>query len=113
MHRCCLYIHASVRRHLIRNPRTAASQELLALTRTLGKITTPEQMTPFIAKFASWASRRDAMLKERTCAHSGQRPTYVRAGQLWRYTHRQLRKPTVSFEVTSWATKLFTWMTTA
>lgn len=111
--RCYFHFHATIRKHLTRNPRTTAGQELLALTRTLGKISTAEQAAAFTAEFASWTSRWDGMLTARTYAHSGQRPSYVRAGQQWWYTHRELRKAHGFIKRLIIREQLFTWMTAA
>lgn len=111
--RCYFHIHANVRRHLTRKPRTEAGKELLALTRTLGKITTADQAAAFTAEFVSWTSRWDAMLKKRTYLNGGQRPSYVRAGAQWWYTHRELRKAHGLIRRLVLRDQLFTWLTAA
>lgn len=45
------------RRHLTCDPRIEAGQELLALTRSLGQITTADQAAAFTAEFVFWTSR--------------------------------------------------------
>lgn len=111
--RCYFHIHATIRTHVKGNPRTQARQELLALTKTLGKITTRAHADAFVVEFESWTARWKSMLNQRTYANGRQRPSYVRAGQQWWYTHRERRKAHGFIRRLLRRDQLFTWMTTA
>lgn len=111
--RCYFHIHATIRKHLTRNPRTTAGKELLALTKTLGKLETTDHAMAFQAEFASWASKWNSMLTQRTYLNGGQRPSYVRAGAQWWYTHRELRQAYRFIRGLLIHNQLFTWMTAA
>ncbi|NWN87699.1 MAG: IS1249 family transposase [Micrococcaceae bacterium] len=111
--RCYFHIRQRIHTHLTRNPRTQPGRELLALVKTLNTITTPDQAAAFQAEFASWASRWDRVLKERTYANQGrsERPWHVRPGQKWWYTHLRLRRAYKLINGLITGQKLFTWMT--
>lgn len=113
LQRCYFHIRQRIHTHLTRNPRTQPGRELLALIKTLNTITTPDQAAAFQAEFASWASRWDSVLKERTYAnqHRSERPSYVKLGQKWWYTHLQLRRAYKLINGLITGDKLFTWMT--
>lgn|SRR5690625_1838958 len=53
------------------------------------------------------------MLQQRSDLHGGHRPSHVRAGHQWWYTHRELRKAHGFIQWLILRDQLFTWMTAA
>lgn len=116
MQRCYFHIRQRIHTHLTRNPRTQPGRELLALVKTLNKIETATQAANFQAEFASWTSHWNSVLKERTYAkhqHHRDRPTHVKPGQKWWYTHLRLRRAHKLIHGLITGDKLFTWLTAA
>src|SRR5699024_11600728 len=76
---------------------------------------TAEQAAAFQAEFASWASRWDSVLKQRTYANqrSVERPSHVNPGQKGWYTHLRLRRAHKLVAGLITANSLFTWLTQA
>lgn len=115
LQRCYFHIRQRLHTHLTRHPRTQPGRELLALAKTLNQIRTADQAATFAAEFASWASRWDSVLKERTYANHqrAQRPSHVKPGQQWWYTHLRLRRAHKLMHGLITGDKLFTWLTHA
>src|SRR5699024_12219786 len=104
-----------IQTQLATNPRTQPGRELLALIKPLNQLRTAEQAAAFQAEFASWASRWDSVLQQRTYANqrSVERPSHVNPGQKWWYTHLRLRRAHKLVAGLITADSLFTWLTQA
>lgn len=91
--RCLFHIRQGAHRHLTRHPRLPAAQELLALIVAIPKVKDLDEAAGWVAAYLSWDARWAPFLKERSYAkHGAIRPTYVRAGQKWWFTHIRLRR---------------------
>lgn len=113
--RCYFHIRQRIHTHLTRNPRTQPGRELLTLVKTLNQIRTTDQAAAFAAEFASWTSRWDSVLKQRTYANQAraERPSHVKPGQKWWYTHLLLRRAHKLIHGLISRDQLFTWLTAA
>lgn len=111
--RCYFHIRQRIHTHLTRSPRTQPGRELLSLAKTLNQLTTTDQAAAFTGQFASWTSRWDAVLKQRTYAnqHASERPSHVKLGQQWWYTHLRLRRAHKLLQQLISRDQLFTWLT--
>src|SRR5699024_11698913 len=76
---------------------------------------TAEEVAAFTGEFASWTSRWDSVLKARTYAnqHRSQRPSHVKPGQKWWYTHLRLRRAHKRIHGLITSDQLFTWLAQA
>lgn len=91
--RCFFHIFASVRRHTTLNPKLAAGQEILALTRQLMAVHDLDAAAAWMGAYASWEARWTDFLKQRTYAKNTiERPAWAKANQTWWWTHITLRR---------------------
>src|SRR5699024_7560855 len=90
--RCLFHIRQAAHKHLTRRPVLPANKELLALYRTLSKVTTLDEAATWTASFATWEARWDTFLKHRTYpTRTTPRPTHVRPEQKSWWTHLRTR----------------------
>lgn len=61
--RCHFHIRQNIHKHLTRNPRTIAGQQLLALVKALKKITDPQQAAKWEEQFFAWRTMREPTLR--------------------------------------------------
>lgn len=115
LQRCYFHIRQGIHKHLTRNPRTQPGRELLALVKTLNQLQTADEVAAFSGEFASWSSRWDRVLKQRTYANQArtERPSHVKPGQQWWYTHLRLRRAHKLIHGLIIGEKLFTWLAQA
>lgn len=92
--RCHFHIRQNITTNLTNNPRTKPGQELQAIAHSLRQVTNLDQAAHWEATLVSWMTLNKTTLDARTYAHqsTGPKPSYVRSGQQWWYTHRGLRR---------------------
>ena len=109
--RCHFHIRQAGHRHLTRRPNLPANKELLAIYKTLGKVTTLNEAATWAGEFAAWEAKWERFIKHRTRAQTGvARPTYVRPGQAWWYTHQRTRKARKLLADLIQTGRIFTWL---
>lgn len=109
--RCYFHIRQGGNRHLTRRPNLPANKELLAIYTMLTKVKTHDQAAAWMGEFAAWEARWQTFLKHRTRAHAGTpRPSYVRPGQTWWYTHLRTRRAWRLLAGLIRDDQLFTWL---
>lgn len=92
--RCIFHILMNIRTLLTWKPRTVAGQTLLALTKQLSQVQTPEDALGWLKRLNAWHSIYGHLTRERSYARrrlkdgSWDSPT----GKQWWYTHDRLRK---------------------
>ena len=112
--RCLFHIRQGGNKHLTRRPNLPANKELLAIYTMLTKVQTRDQAAVWVGEFAAWEARWEAFLKHRTRAQIGTpRPSYVRPGQTWWYTHLRTRRAWRLLGGLIRDDQLFTWLNIA
>ncbi|WP_350270567.1 IS1249 family transposase [Brevibacterium sp. CBA3109] len=109
--RCHFHVRQAANKHLTRRPNLPANKELLAIYTMLTDVSTLEQAAAWTGEFAGWEAKWEAFLKHRTTAQSGApRPSYVRPGQHWWYTHLRTRRAWKLVAGLIRDDQLFTWL---
>ena len=89
--RCLIHIHRDTRRDLTRNPITTQGKALLAHSRKLLKITTPDQAATWLAALNDYGTQYHHWLDQRTTAEQDP-ATAALTGRKWWYTHARTRR---------------------
>ena len=112
--RCLFHIRQGGHRHLTRRPKLPASRELLALFQALSGVKDLDQAAAWMGQYATWEAKWDTFLKQRSYPNRNTpRPVYVRANQMWWYTHRELRQARGLIARVIRSNHLFTWLNEA
>lgn len=112
--RCYFHIRQAAHKHLTRKPKLIAGRELLALIKALGKVSTTDQASAWTSAYSQWWSRWDDFAGHRTHARDGAiRPSHVKPGQKWWYTHLRLRRARKLIDDLIRHDELFTWLSQA
>jgi hypothetical protein len=112
--RCLFHIRQDIHRHLTRQPTAEPNKELLALVKTISRVTDQDEAAAWTASFLEWEARHETFLKERTHAKPGtQRPAHVTATQKWWYTHQRTRRAHRLLAKLIKKQHLFTWIDAA
>lgn len=109
--RCLFHLRQGAHRHLTRRPNLEASKELLVLFRALSGIKDLDQAATWMGLYATWEAKWASFLKQRSYPNrKTPRPSYVRAGQKWWYTHIRLRRARGLLATVVKSEHLFTWL---
>lgn len=109
--RCFFHIRAAVIRHTTLNPRLAAGQEILGLTRELMKVRDLDDAAAWMGAYASWEAKWETFLKQRTYAKTeAERPSWAKPNQAWWYTHIRMRRVQGLYRQLIRDQSLFTWL---
>ena len=112
MQRCLFHIRAQITRLVTTRPKLECGQEILELTRQLMVVGNLDQAACWMSKYASWESKWESFLKQRTDASTHTtRPNGIGANARWWYTHRALRSARALYRRALQDQALFTWLT--